>query len=95
MYCSPTFTHLQALSISIQRDNRGCLVLTRALAQARASCGPQGAQAFASSSVTRQVLGLCGLGLQNGNNGFPTIQFPPIQFGGGSGRKMKAAAGAA
>lgn len=73
-------SHTQALSVSISRDRRGCLILTQARATAQASCGPNGAFAQASTEVTRQVLGACGL------QPLFNINFPQINLG--TGRKL-------
>jgi hypothetical protein len=54
----------EALSLSIDIDKKGCAVLTEARATAYARCGPEGAFASSSSSITTKVLGMCGLSPQ-------------------------------
>lgn len=49
----------RAWAQAIKRDDNGCLVLVKAFAFAKASCGPGFATAQASATVFKQPLGVC------------------------------------
>lgn len=50
-----------AYAVALEKDARGCLVLSQARAMAEVKCGASGAQAFSKAQTTSVLLGFCGL----------------------------------